>query len=217
LSARRLPAPSKYATASAGKDGDMRRLVVSEFLTLDGVMQAPGDANEDRDGGFEHGGWQISYFDDEFGTFVMKGLADAGAFLLGRLTYQNFAAFWPDEPADDPIASQMNATPKYVVSTTLSEPLPWQNSHLITNGVADRIRELKAEGGKDIQVAGSGQLVQTLIHENLVDEYQLMVHPIVLGGGKRLFRDGLDLNRLELIDSATTTKGVLLLRYRPTA
>jgi len=193
----------------------MRKLVVSEFLTIDGVMQAPGDPNEDRDGGFEHGGWQLAYFDDEFGEFVTKGLADAGAFLLGRLTYQNFAAFWPNEPADDPIASQMNATPKYVVSTTLSEPLRWQNSHLIRDDVAGRIRRLKAEAGKDIQVAGSGQLVQTLIRENLVDEYQLMIHPIVLGSGKRLFREGLDLSQLELIDSAATTKGVLLLRYRP--
>jgi dihydrofolate reductase len=193
----------------------MRKLVVSEFLTLDGVMQAPGDANEDRAGGFEDGGWQLDYFDDAFGEFVMKGFANAGAFLLGRVTYLNFAGFWPKQPADDPIAGPMNATPKYVVSTTLSEPLPWQNSTLIRDDVAGAIRKLKAEDGKDIQVMGSGALVQTLIRENLVDEYQLMVHPIVLGNGKRLFRDGLDRNGLELIESAATTKGVLLLRYRP--
>jgi len=195
----------------------MRRIVVSEFLTLDGVMQAPGDPNEDRSGGFDHGGWQLDYFDDAFGDFVMKGFANAGAFLLGRLTYDNFAAFWPNQPADDPVAGPMNATPKYVVSTTLSEPLPWQNSTLIRDDVAGAIRRLKADDGKDIQVIGSGELVQTLIREGLVDEYQLMVHPIVLGGGKRLFRDGLDLSRLELLDSSATTKGVLLLRYQPAA
>ena len=193
----------------------MRRLVVSEFLSLDGVMQAPGDPNEDRSGGFDHGGWQLAYFDDAFGDFVMGGFANAGAFLLGRLTYDNFAAFWPNQPADDPVAGPMNATPKYVVSTTLSEPLLWQNSTLIRDDVAGAIRRLKADDGKDIQVIGSGELVQTLIREGLVDEYQLMVHPIVLGSGKRLFRDGLDLNRFELVDSSATTKGVLLLRYRP--
>jgi dihydrofolate reductase len=193
----------------------MRRLVVSEFLTLDGVMQAPGDPNEDRSGGFEHGGWQLPFFDDAFGEFVMDGFADAGGFLLGRLTYDNFAAFWPNQPADDPVAGPMNATPKYVVSTTLTEPLSWQNSTLIRDNVGSTIRRLKQEEGGDIQVMGSGELVQTLIGENLVDEYRLMIHPIVLGKGKRLFRSDLDLSQLELIDSQTTAKGVLLLRYKP--
>ena len=193
----------------------MRRLVVSEFLTLDGVYQAPGDPNEDRSGGFEHGGWQLPFFDDAFGEFVMEGFADAGGFLLGRLTYDNFAAFWPNQPADDPVAGPMNATPKWVVSTTLTEPLAWQNSTLIRTNVGSTIRRLKQEEGGDIQVMGSGELVQTLIGENLVDEYRLMVHPIVLGKGKRLFRSDLDLSQLELIDSQTTSKGVLLLRYKP--
>jgi dihydrofolate reductase len=193
----------------------MRKLIVSEFLTLDGVMQAPGDPNEDRSGGFEHGGWQLAYFDDAFGQFVMEGFADSGAFLLGRLTYENFAAFWPKQPADDPVAGPMNETPKYVVSTTLSEPLSWQNSTLIRVDVGGAVRALKSEDGKSIQVIGSGELVQTLIREQLVDEYQLMVHPIVLGTGKRLFRDDTTLSRLELIDSSPTSKGVLLLRYRP--
>ena len=193
----------------------MRRLVVSEFLTLDGVMQAPGDPNEDRSGGFEHGGWQLPFFDDAFGEFVMEGFADAGAFLLGRLTYDNFAAFWPNQPADDPVAGPMNATTKYVVSTTLTEPLSWQNSTLIRDDVAGTIRRLKHEDGGDIMVIGSGELVQTLIGENLVDVYRLMVHPIVLGKGKRLFRSDLDLSQLELIDSKATSKGVLQLRYKP--
>ena len=193
----------------------MRKLVVSEFLTLDGVMQAPGDPNEDRRCGFEHGGWQLAYFDDAFGQFVMEGFAESGAFLLGRLTYENFAAFWPNQPADDPVAGPMNETPKFVVSTSLSEPLSWQNSTLIRDDVGGAVRRIKSGDGKDIQVIGSGQLVQTLIREQLVDEYHLMVHPIVLGTGKRLFRDDTTLSRLELIDSRPTSKGVLLLRYRP--
>ena len=118
----------------------MRKIVVSEFVTLDGVMQAPGDPNEDRSGGFEKGGWQLPYFDDAFGEFVMGGFAESGAFLLGRLTYDNFAAFWPNQPADDPVAGPMNEMPKYVVSTSLSEPLAWQNSTLIRDNVAGSIR-----------------------------------------------------------------------------
>ena len=193
----------------------MRKLVVSEFLTLDGVYQGPGGADEDRTGGFEHGGWQMPFFDDEGGEFVGKGINEAGAFLLGRVTYDIFAAFWPNQPADDPFARTMNEKPTYVVSTTLTEPLSWQNSTLIRDDVAGSIRRLKAEGGGDIMVMGSGELVKTLIGENLVDVYQLMIHPIVLGKGKRLFRSDLDLSQLELIDSQTTSKGVLLLRYRP--
>jgi len=143
----------------------MRRLVVSEYLTLDRVMQAPGDPNEHRSGGFDDGGWQLQVFDDVFGDYVMQGFATTGAFLLGRLTYDNFAAFWPNQPADDPVAGPMNATPKYVVSTTLTEPLTWQNSTLIRDDVAGSIRRLKEEDGKDIQVIGSGELVQTLARE----------------------------------------------------
>ena len=176
----------------------MRKLVVSEFLTLDGVYQAPGSAEEDPSGGF-----------------VMEGFADTGAFLLGRVTYDIFAGYWPNQPADDPFARTMNEKRTSVVSTTLTEPLSWQNSTLIRDDVAGTIRRLKAEDGGDIMVIGSGELAQTLIGENLVDVYQLMVHPIVLGKGKRLFRSNLDLSQLELIDSQTTSKGVLLLRYRP--
>ena len=193
----------------------MRKLVVSEFMTLDGVMQAPGAADEDRSGGFEHGGWQLRVEDDEVGGFVMDGFANTGAFLLGRVTYDIFAGYWPNQPADDEFARTMNEMPTYVVSTTLSEPLSWQNSTLISDDVAGSIRRLKAEDGGDIKVIGSGELVQTLIGENLVDEYRLMVYPLVLGKGKRLFNSDLDLSQLELIDGKTTTKGVLLLRYKP--
>jgi dihydrofolate reductase len=193
----------------------MRKLVVSEFMTLDGIMQAPGTTDEDPSGGFRHGGWQGAYYDDAFGQFVLDGMAAADAFLFGRRTYETFAAFWPTQPPDHPVAAPMNATQKYVVSTSLTDPLPWQNSTVIGDDVATTIRQLKAEDGKDIVVIGSGELVQTLIRENLIDEYRLMVHPLVLGTGKRLFRDESTLSRLELLDSSTTSKGVLLLRYRP--
>jgi dihydrofolate reductase len=193
----------------------MPKLIVSEFLTLDGVMQAPGDPNEDRSGGFDRGGWQLAYFDDVFGKVMMDGFAAVGGFLLGRLTYSNFAAHWPKQPADDPLAATFNALPKYVVSNTLTEPLAWQNSTLITGDVPARIAALRAEPGKDIQVIGSGELVQTLVAHDLVDEYALMIHPLVLGKGKRLFRDGSVPTNLRLVDSITTTTGVLILTYAP--
>ena len=193
----------------------MRKIVVSEFLTLDGVMQSPGDPNEDRSGGFDQGGWQLDYFDDIFGEAVMGGMSKAGAFLLGRKTYDIFAAWWPKQPADDPLAPTMNAMRKYVVSTSLSEPLAWENSTLIQGDVPAEIAKLKEEDGKDIQVIGSGELVQTLIQHDLIDEYSLIIHPLILGKGKRLFRDGTAQARLRLAASKTTTKGVLILTYEP--
>ena len=193
----------------------MRRIVVSEFLTLDGVMQAPGDPNEDRTGGFEHGGWQLAYFDDIFGSVMMDAFANTGGMLLGRRTYETFAAHWPKQPADDPLAGTMNGLEKYVVSTTLTEPLAWQNSTLIKTDVAGAVGKLKAGVGREIQVIGSGELVQTLIKHDLVDAYRLMVHPLVLGTGKRLFREGTGLTRLRLVDTKPTTTGVLILTYEP--
>lgn len=157
------------------------RVIVSEFLTLDGVMQAPGGADEDRSGGFELGGWQGPYFDDAAGTEISEIMAATGGFLLRRVTYDIFAGFWPSAPADDPLADTINSLPKYVVSTTLKEPLEWNNSHLIKGDVAKEIAKLKVEPGKDLQVIGSGDLVQTLMQHDLVDEYRLMVHPVVLG------------------------------------
>jgi dihydrofolate reductase len=193
----------------------MRRIVVSEFLTLDGVMQAPGDPNEDRSGGFDKGGWQLAYFDDIFGSVMMDAFAATGGMLLGRLTYENFAAHWPKQPADDPFAATMNGLEKYVVSTTLTEPLAWQNSSLIKDDVAGEVAKLKAGSGKEIQVIGSGQLVQELIRHDLVDAYRLMIHPLVLGTGKRLFRDDTAPTNLRLVDSKPTTTGVLILTYEP--
>ena len=193
----------------------MRRLVVNEFVTLDGVMQAPGDPNEDTSGGFDKGGWQLSYFDEVFGQAIFEGLATTGALLLGRRTYEIFAGHWPHQPPDDPLAKIFNEMPKHVVSTTLADPLPWQNSVVIGGDVPQEIRRLKQGEGKDVQVIGSGELVQTLARHDLVDEYRLWLHPLTLGGGKRLFREGFEPMRLRLIDSKPTTTGVLILTYVP--
>ncbi|HEX9377638.1 MAG TPA: dihydrofolate reductase family protein [Actinomycetota bacterium] len=193
----------------------MRKVIVSEFLSLDGVMQGPGDANEDRSGVFEHGGWQLQLFDDTLGNAVMETMAQTGAFLLGRVTYEIFAGYWPNAPADDPLAQIINSLPTYVASTTLQEPLEWKTATLLQGDVAEAVARLKEEEGKDIQVIGSGGLVQTLLEHGLVDELRLMIHPLVLGGGKRLFRDGNPKTNLRLVDSTTSTTGVVILTYRP--
>ena len=146
---------------------------------------------------------------------MMEGFASTGGYLLGRLTYENFAAHWPNQPADDPLAATFNDLPKYVVSTTLAEPLAWQNSTLLQGDVPSRIADLKQGSGKDIQVLGSGELVQMLITHDLVDEYRLLIHPLLLGNGKRLFRDGNEPVKLRLVDSKTSGKGVLILTYAP--
>jgi dihydrofolate reductase len=193
----------------------MPKIVVSQFLTLDGVMQAPGDPDEDRRGEFDQGGWQLAYVDEVFGDFVMEGFAATGGLLLGRLTYESFARHMPNQPADDPVAGPMNEWRKYVVSTSLPEPLTWRNSTLIKSDVPREVAKLKEGAGKDIQVMGSGELVQTLIRHDLVDEYRLMIHPLVLGAGKRLFREETPLTRFRLLDSKASGKGVLLLTYGP--
>ncbi|MEA2434084.1 MAG: hypothetical protein QOG54_1541 [Actinomycetota bacterium] len=192
----------------------MRKLIVSTFLSLDGVMQAPGLPDEDTSGGFDQGGWQIDYFDEVFGETLMQGFAATDALLLGRKTYDIFAAFWPVQPDDDPIAPTMNGFDKFVVTRTLDEA-EWVNSEVIKGDVVAEIKKLKERPGKDIRVIGSGDLSQTLIENDLVDEYQLVVHPLVLGSGKRLFRDGTASTKLRLVDSKPTTKGVLILTYVP--
>jgi dihydrofolate reductase len=194
----------------------MRKVIVDEFMTLDGVVQAPGGAEEDPEGGFEHGGWQMPYFDEVSGKTVTEDIAGAGGFLLGRRTYEIFASYWPNAPDEvQDIARPLNDLPKYVASTTLTEPLEWQNSSLLEGDVADAVAALKREDGKDIRVIGSGGLVQTLMQHGLVDEYRLMIHPIVVGGGKRLFRDGGELMALRLVDSKITTTGVVIATYEP--
>ena len=193
----------------------MRDVIVSEFLSLDGVMQAPGGSDEDREGGFEHGGWQMPYFDDAAGASVSEVFARTGGLLLGRVTYEIFAGYWPNAPADNPLASTINSLPKYVASTTLEEPLEWEAAHLLKGDVAEAVTELKRESGKDLQVIGSGELVQTLMQHDLVDEYRLMIHPLVIGSGKRLFRDGNPRKPLRLVDSKTSSTGVLIVTYQP--
>jgi dihydrofolate reductase len=193
----------------------MRKLIVSEFITLDGVIQSPGYPDEDPSGGFEAGGWQQPYFDDILGRAVVDGLAASGGLLLGRRTYELFARFWPKAPADDPLAPIINGLPKYVASTTLKEPLPWENSHVLHGDVAQAVGELKGQDGKDLRVVGSGELVQTLMERGLVDEYALMIHPLVVGGGKRLFRDGNPRSSLRLVESTPTGTGVLIVSYVP--
>jgi dihydrofolate reductase len=189
----------------------MRKVIVSEFLSLDGVMQAPGNTDE----GFQYGGWQIPYFDDVMGAVVDKGLKAAGGLLLGRRTYHHFAGYWPSAPEEQE-PELMNDLPKFVASTTLKEPLAWSNSTLLKGDVAGEVAELKERSGGDLLVYGSGELAQTLMRHNLVDEYRLMVHPVVLGTGKRLFRDDDGSRRLlRLVDSTTSGTGVLLLTYRP--
>jgi dihydrofolate reductase len=193
----------------------MGRLIVSEFVTLDGVIQSPGYPDEDPSGGFDAGGWQPQYFDDEGGRAVMGRLSESGGLVLGRRTYEIFAGYWPNASADDPMAAIINGLPKYAVSTTLREPLPWSNSHVIQGNVAKEIEELKAQDGKDLIVIGSGELVQTLMDEDLVDEFALMIHPLVIGGGKRLFRDGTPAKKLRLTNTTTTSTGVMIASYVP--
>lgn len=194
----------------------MRKLVVSEFLTLDGVMQGPGSPDEDREGGFEHGGWQRRFeFDDAQMSAIGEAVAATDAYLFGRKTYQIMAAHWPHQPDTDFFASVLNPRPKYVVSRTLREPLEWQNSTLIGDDVVERVRALKAQEGGNISVLGSGELFQTLLENDLVDEIGLTVHPIVLGSGKKLFRNGLAPHDFELVDSMASANGTLTLTYRP--
>ena len=193
----------------------MRKLIVSEFLTLDGVMQAPGSPDEDRSGGFKHGGWQMQYFDDIGAKEIIEGIAGSGAFLLGRRTYEIFAAYWPTAPEEaQAFADPLNSLPKFVVSKTLREPLAWNNSTLIAGDVVNEIAKLKRQFGNDIRVIGSGELVQTLMKHNLVDEYDLMIHPLVLGSGKHLFREGGSKQTLKFQDFKTTSKGVIILKYK---
>jgi dihydrofolate reductase len=189
-------------------------VIISEFVSLDGVMQAPGHLDEDRDGGFEQGGWQVPYFDDVMGTAVDKGLRTAGGLLLGRRTYEHFAGYWPTAPKDQE-PELMNDLPKFVASTSLEEPLTWSNSTLLKGDVSEAVTKLKDRSGGDLLVLGSGELAQTLMRDNLVDEYRLMIHPVVLRTGKRLFRDGDSRKSLRLVESTTTGTGVLLLTYRP--
>ncbi|MPZ28495.1 MAG: dihydrofolate reductase [Micromonosporaceae bacterium] len=190
----------------------MRKLVVGEFISLDGVVQAPGAPDEDRDGGFTHGGWTVPFFDEQLGEIMTELVTGAGGLLLGRKTYEGFAASWPLVPDDDPIAATLNRIPKYVASRTLTT-LEWNNSTLLTGDVAKAVADLKQEPGDELQVSGSSDFLQTLIQHDLVDAYQLIVFPVLLGGGKRLFGPGTLPTSLRLVDSKTTNTGVVVQRY----
>ena len=193
----------------------MRKLIVNEFMSLDGVAQAPGGADEDPSGGFTHGGWHMRYMEDELAQrWVLASIVEAGGFLLGRRTFEIFAAYWPNAPEEEQvIAEPLNAKPKYVVSRTLSEPLEWENSNLLQGDVAEVVAALKQEDGSDLHVIGSTEVVQTLIAHGLVDELRLMIDPVVLGGGKRIFRDDGALRPLRLVDGQVTTTGAILATY----
>jgi dihydrofolate reductase len=192
----------------------LRSLAVIEFVTLDGVMQSLGSPDEDREGGFEYGGWAAPYGDEELGKKAGEGLTATTAYLLGRKTYEKMAAYWPHQPDDNPIAAHLNSTPKYVVTRTLAS-LDWAGSHALDGDLIDSVSDLKTQGHGTIAVLGSGVLVQTLIENDLVDEYRLFVHPLVLGAGKRLFRQTSRPLPMRLIDCTPTTTGVLLLSYQP--
>jgi len=192
------------------------KIVVFTSLTLDGVMQAPGRPDEDRRGGFAHGGWAQPYNDPVMGKAAAEGMADTGAVLLGRRTYEDFSAYWPKQ-TDNPFTEVLDNTLKYVASTTLAEPLPWSNSKLLEGDAAEAVARLRQQPGKDIVVLGSGELVQSLMRGGLVDVYVLLIHPLVLGSGRRLFQDGGSFAALRLVDSRPTTTGVLIATYQPAA
>jgi dihydrofolate reductase len=196
----------------------MRKLIADEFMSLDGVVQAPGAPDEDTSGGFQHGGWHMGYFDELSQKRVLDGIVEAGGFLLGRRTYEIFSAYWPNAPEEEQvIAEPLNTKPKYVASTTLTAPLAWQNSVVLQGDVAEAVAALKEEDGGDLHLIGSTELVQTLIEHGLVDELRLMIDPVVLGGGKRIFRDDGALRPLRLVDSEVTTTGAILATYAPAA
>jgi len=194
----------------------MRKVIADEWMTLDGVIQAPGQADEDRTGGFQHGGWHVGYFDDMALRWVVASVVTAGGFLLGRRTYEIFAAHWPNASEEEQVlAEPLNTKPKYVASRTLTEPLAWQNSRVLQGDVAEAVAALKQEDGEDLHVIGSSELVQTLFERDLVDEFRVMIDPVVVGGGKRLFRDDGGLRPLRLVDSQVTTTGVIVATYAP--
>jgi dihydrofolate reductase len=191
----------------------MPKLIVNAFLTLDGVMQAPGGPDEDREGGFEHGGWQFPYTDDVAGKLITAGIAEASAFLLGRKTYDIFAGFWPKvTDPNNPVAAALNSRPKYVASRTL-ERVTWNNSSLIQGDLVAELQKLREQPGTGLHTWGSTDLLQTLLKHDLVDELRTWVFPVLLGTGKRLFRDGTRPAALELVESVTTAKGGVYLRY----
>jgi dihydrofolate reductase len=192
----------------------MSDVVVFTSLTLDGVMQAPGRPDEDRRGGFARGGWAQPYNDPVMASMAGESMAESGSLLLGRRTYEDFYSFWPHQ-TDNPFTEVLDNARKYVASTTLAEPLPWRNSTLLKGDAAEAVAERKQQPGKDLVVLGSGELARSLMRRDLVDRYVLLIHPLVLGSGRRLFADGGAFAALRLVHARTTTTGVVIATYEP--
>ena len=192
----------------------MSKLIVFNSLTLDGVMQAPARPDEDLRGDFPYGGWATPYSDPEMGKAAAESGATSGGLLLGRRTYQDFYNVWPNR-TDNPYTEVLNNSQKYVASRTMTEPLPWMNSTLLKGDVPEAVRALKAQQEKDLVILGSGELIQTLMRNQLIDQYVLLIHPLVLGTGQRLFREGSAFSTLQLVDSKRTAKGVVIATYEP--
>jgi dihydrofolate reductase len=192
----------------------MRRIVTFTSVTLDGVMQAPGRADEDTRGGFQHGGWAARYADSVTAGFASQNMAKTRGLLFGRRTYEDFFSFWPKQK-DNMFTEVLNQSPKYVASNTLQEPLDWSNSTLLNGDVMEAVGRLREEADGDLVVLGSGQLVRSLISHDLIDEYILLIHPLILGSGRRLFAEDGTLAALKLRDVKPTTTGVLIATYRP--
>jgi dihydrofolate reductase len=193
----------------------MRKITAFTSVTLDGVMQAPGRPDEDRRGGFAHGGWAAPYADSVMGSVAAEGMASGGGLLFGRRTYEDFFSFWPNQAEPNPFTAVLNDSQKYVASRTMQEPLPWQKSTLLDGDAAKAVARLKEGAGMDLVVLGSGELLQSLMAHNLIDRYILLIHPLVLGSGRHLFADGGPSTALQLLDTKTTTTGVVIATYQP--
>jgi dihydrofolate reductase len=191
------------------------KIVTFTHVTLDGIMQSPGRPDEDTRGEFGFGGWEVRYADEVMAGVAAQGMATGSALLLGRRTYEDFYGFWPNQPQPNPFTDVLNRSHKYVASRTLSEPLPWENSTLLKGDAGESVADLKASSEKDLVVLGSGDLIETLMRHDLIDEYTVLIHPLVLGTGRRLFADGAPRAIMQLVDSKITTKGVVIAIYRP--
>jgi dihydrofolate reductase len=192
----------------------MRKIVATISLTLDGVMQAPGRRDEDTRGGFEHGGWAPAYHDAVMMQAMGEGMSQGADLLFGRRTYEDFFCVWPKR-TDNPFTPVLNNALKYVASRNPKQPLPWQNSKLLAGDAAETVARLKQQPGKDLVILGCGDLMQTLMRHGLVDVYVLLVHPLLLGQGRRLFNDEAQRTALRLVKSVTTTTGVVIATYQP--
>ena len=193
----------------------MSKVVVIEHLTLDGVMQGPARPDEDRRDGFEYGGWGAAAYDPAMQKVIGARMGSSWSLLVGRTTYEDFAKVWPNQPQPNPFTEALNNAEKFVASTTLAEPLPWQNSTLLKVDATDAVAKLKKDHDKTLVIFGSGVLVQSLMRRDLIDEYVLQIHPLVLGKGRRLFPNGSPLTKFSLVDSVTTGTGVIIATYRP--